>query len=284
MNNEHEETRKDRREDGDNLGEDNSRGEEMPRFLQVGAREYLHDYANESSQPPYYYEGEVIHERRDGHYDPVRVRIGELTDKQTVLSILRCIQDWIDLNWDRLTEGEEALNSFNGEWYDLSGVFEEEEEQSRYLRDDDEYQSHVYEVRDDAGGYDEFQDDKTVAIYAGWEEAKEHAKQIGGYVREVTESRHEKCDTSERWSTRKVVMDDNLMWDWVNDDLFEGMAHLEKRVFEIGDLGPEDIRGELFNLEDMLDDGELDDTEDIRQRIKILEYWYSDRILNVVGR
>ena len=41
----------------------------------------------------------------------------------------------------------------------------------------------VYEVRDNAGGYDEYPDETLVAIHASLPEAEEHAEQIGGYVR-----------------------------------------------------------------------------------------------------
>jgi hypothetical protein len=109
------------------------------------------------------------------------------------------------------------------------------------------------------------------------EEAKVHAEQTGGYVRRVSEG-----EASEDWLTGEVVGHDDLMWDWVNDDLFEGIAHLEERI-EAGKLGLHDIRGELFNLEDMVEEGELDDTDDIRKRIMILGYWYADRFINVLG-
>jgi hypothetical protein len=45
----------------------------------------------------------------------------------------------------------------------------------------------VYEVRDNAGGYDEYPDETLVAIYASLPEAEEHGEQIGGYVRMVSE-------------------------------------------------------------------------------------------------
>jgi len=45
----------------------------------------------------------------------------------------------------------------------------------------------VYEVRDNAGRYDEYSDETLVAIHASLPEAEEHAEQIGGYVRIVTE-------------------------------------------------------------------------------------------------
>ena len=45
----------------------------------------------------------------------------------------------------------------------------------------------VYEVRDNAGGYDEYPDETLVAIYASLPEAQEHAEQIGGHVRIVSE-------------------------------------------------------------------------------------------------
>jgi hypothetical protein len=45
----------------------------------------------------------------------------------------------------------------------------------------------VYEVRDNAGGYDEYPDEMLVAIHASLPEAEEHAEQIGGYVRRVSE-------------------------------------------------------------------------------------------------
>ena len=41
----------------------------------------------------------------------------------------------------------------------------------------------VYEVRDNAGGYDEYPDETLVAIHASLPEAEEYAEQIGGYVR-----------------------------------------------------------------------------------------------------
>jgi hypothetical protein len=51
----------------------------------------------------------------------------------------------------------------------------------------------VYEVRDNAGGYDEYRwydeypDETLVAIHASLPEAEEYAEQIGGYVRIVSE-------------------------------------------------------------------------------------------------
>lgn len=45
----------------------------------------------------------------------------------------------------------------------------------------------VYEVRDDAGGYDEYPDETLVAVHASRYEAEEHAEQIGGYVRRVSD-------------------------------------------------------------------------------------------------
>jgi hypothetical protein len=45
----------------------------------------------------------------------------------------------------------------------------------------------VYEVRDNAGGYDEYPDETLVAIHASLPEAEEHAEQIGGCVRIVSE-------------------------------------------------------------------------------------------------
>jgi hypothetical protein len=45
----------------------------------------------------------------------------------------------------------------------------------------------VYEGRDNAGGYDEYPDETLVAIHASLPEAEEHAEQIGGYVRIVSE-------------------------------------------------------------------------------------------------
>jgi len=45
----------------------------------------------------------------------------------------------------------------------------------------------IYEVRDNAGGYDEYPDEKLVAVYASRDEAEEHANQIGGYVRRVSD-------------------------------------------------------------------------------------------------
>jgi len=45
----------------------------------------------------------------------------------------------------------------------------------------------VYEVRDTAGGYDEYPDETLVAIHASLPEAEEYAEQIGGHVRIVSE-------------------------------------------------------------------------------------------------
>lgn len=45
----------------------------------------------------------------------------------------------------------------------------------------------IYEVRDDAGGHDEYPDDTLVAVHASRYEAEEHAEQIGGYVRRVSD-------------------------------------------------------------------------------------------------
>jgi hypothetical protein len=127
MNNEHEETgTKDVREDSNNLGEDYSREEEVPRFLQVNVREHPRDYAKEPSEPPYYFQGEVVPGIRGSNYDPVRVRISKLADKETMLDMLRSLNDWVELNWERLTEDEEPLNSFNGEWYEWSVVIDDE--------------------------------------------------------------------------------------------------------------------------------------------------------------
>jgi hypothetical protein len=172
-----------------------------------------------------------------------------------------------------LGEDKETSSSSTDEGYESSAEPNDDfyDDQYDYYYEDDQYC--VYEVRDDAGGYDEFQDDETVAIYAAWEAAEEHAKQIGGYVRMVSESRQVYCET------REDPVDP--IWDWVNDDLFEGIAHLEKRA-ETGTLGLQDIGRELSNLEDMLEEGELDDTEDIRERIKILDYWYYNRLVDLL--
>ena len=141
-----------------------------------------------------------------------------------------------------------------------------------HLHDDDAYQPHVYEVRDRGGRYDEYPDEELVAVYASHDEAEEHAEQIGGYVRTVSEA-PDVC------STIQDTIHADLMWDWENDDLFEGIAYLEKRI-ENGELGWEHIRGELFDLEDLVEEGKLDDTKDIRTRISILQYWYEDRASN----
>ena len=148
-------------------------------------------------------------------------------------------------------------------------------DEPRYLHDEDVYQPHVYEVRDRAGRYDEYPDEELVAVYASHDEAEEHAEQIGGYVHTVSEA-------PEVWSTRKDTMHADLMWDWENDDLFEGIAYLEERI-ENGELGREHIRGELFDLEDLVEEGKLDNTKDIRTRIMVLEYWYENRAFDLLG-
>lgn len=212
---------------------------EVADYLQVNVREYPRNHTDEPSESAYSFEPKVETGVRVNHNDPVRV----------------------------------PLDSSNDAWSDVP---EDVKEHLEFLRvDDDCDRKCVYEVRDDGGGHDEYSDEKLVAIYAGRDEAEEHAEQIGGYVRVVSEA-PEVC------STRKDTMHAELMWDWENDDLFEGIAYLEKKI-ENGEIGRDEVRGELFDLEDLVEEGKLDDTKDIRKRITILEYWYGNRAFDLLG-
>ena len=155
------------REGGDNLGDNYARKNEEPHYLQVKGRGYPCGSKVPPipySIPPYYFEGKHVKGSRTTDNDPVRMQISELADKETALLILDRMGSWIRLSWDRLTDGEEDL-------------------------DEDDAHGHqcVYEVRDDAGGHDEYSDEKLVAIYANRDDAEELAEQIGGYVRRVSE-------------------------------------------------------------------------------------------------
>lgn len=174
--------------------DDDEEEDEIFRFVQVNGSEYARGFGDTPmppSIPPYDFGGRFVKESWGGHSHPVRVRIRKFADMEIVLHMLERLGDRLQLNWERLTEGEEALDSFNSKWISAWSDWpgDDYEELSAFMDDDDDDHGRkcVYEVRDDGGGHDAYPDVTLVAIYADEDAAEEHAGQIGGYVRRVFE-------------------------------------------------------------------------------------------------